>query len=57
MTNWDEMQEHFLEEEFVLRDSTLYDQQVSPIFSKQYGINEKATILEAPYFDVTKQLP
>lgn len=70
MTNWDEMQEHFLEEEFVLRDSTLHDQQVSPIenagseylrsvffFSKQYGINEKATILEAPYFDVTKQLP
>ena len=31
MTNWDEMQEHFLEEEFVLRDSTLHDQQVSHI--------------------------
>ena len=31
MTNWDEMQEHILEEEFVLHDSTLHDQQVSPI--------------------------
>ena len=68
MTNWEEMQEHFLEEEFVLRDSTLHDQQVFHIenagseylrnfFSKQYGINDRATILEAPYFDVTKQLP
>lgn len=68
MTNWDEMQEHFLEEEFVLRDSTLHDQQVSHIenagseylrifFSKQYGISERATNLEAPYFDVTKHLP
>lgn len=67
MTNWEEMQEHFLEEEFVLRDSTLHDQQVFHIenagseylrsfFSKQYGINDRATILEAPYFDVTKQL-
>ena len=62
------MQEHFLEEEFVLRDSALHEQQVSVIedagsaylrkyFSKNCGINDRATILEAPYFDVTKQSP
>ena len=59
MTTWEKMQEHFLEEEFVLRDSALHEQQVSVIedagsaylrkyFSNDYGINDRATILEAP---------
>ena len=68
MTTWEKMQEHFLEEDFLLRDSTQHEQQLSVIenagsqylrtfFSKQYGINGVPAMLEAPYYDVTKQLP
>lgn len=68
MTSWEKMQEHFTEEEFVLRNSDRHEEQVSTIenagseylrkyFSKEYGINKRAKILEAPYFNVTKQLP
>lgn len=66
MTTWEKMQEHFLEED--LRDSTQHEQQLSVIenagsqylrtfFSKQYGINGVPAMSEAPYYDVTKQLP
>lgn len=68
MTTWEKMQEHFLEEEFDLRNSALHEQQVSVMenaasqylrkyFSKHYGINNRAKISEAPYFHVTQQLP
>ena len=68
MTSWEQMQEHFLEEDFTLRDSNSREQQVSliedassnyvrKIFSKEYGITGRAKISEAPYFDITKQLP
>lgn len=68
MTDWDKMQEHFTEEEFVLRNCIRHENQVKKIenagskylreyFSKEYGINDRAKILEAPYFNVTKQLP
>lgn len=67
-TNWEQMQEHFTEEEFVLRSSDHHEEQVSIIenagsdylkkyFSKEFGINDRAKIMEAPYFNVTKQLP
>lgn len=67
MATWEEMQEHFLEEDFVLRDSIRHEEQLSVIenaaseylhkfYSKHYGINDRAKILDAPYFDVTKQL-
>lgn len=68
MTSWEQMLEHFLEEDFILRDSTSHEQRVSLIedagsnylrkfFSKNYGITSRAKISEAPYFDITKQLP
>ena len=68
LTSWEQMQEHFTEEEFVLRTSNDHEEQVSTIenagseylktyFSKEYGITNRAKIMEAPYFDVTKQLP
>ena len=68
MTSWEKMQNYFLEEDFLLRDSNRHEQQVSSIedagskylgnfFSKNYGINGRAKISEAPYFNVTKQLP
>ena len=68
MTSWEQMLEHFLEEDFILRDSTSDEQRVSLIedagsnylrkfFSKNYGITGRAKISEAPYFDITKQLP
>jgi len=68
MTTWGKMQEHFTEEEFVLHRSNLHEKQVYTIenavskylreyFSKEYGINNREKIIEAPHFDVTKQLP
>lgn len=68
MTTWEKMQEHFMEEEFVLRSSDVHEKQVYTIqnagskylreyFSKEYGINNRAKIVEAPHFDVNKQLP
>ena len=68
MTDWETMQEPFTEEEFLLRNHTLHQQQLSDIenaglpflknyFSKQYGINRRSVLSEIPDFDVTKQLP
>lgn len=68
MTSWEQMQEHFTGEEFVLRTNNGHEEQLSLMenagssylknyFSKEYGINDRAKITEAPYFDVTKQLP
>lgn len=68
MTDWETMQEHFTEEEFLLRDNDLHEQQLSDIenagspllekcFSKQYGINRRSILTNFPDFDVTKQLP
>ena len=68
MTDWETMQHHFTEEEFLLRDSNWHEQQLSDIenagspflkqyFSKQYDINRRSLLSEIPDFDVTKQLP
>ena len=68
MTDWESMQQHFTEEEFLLRDSDWHEHQLSDIenagspflrkyFSKQYGINRRSSLCNIPDFDVTKQLP
>ena len=68
MTDWETMQQFFLEEEFLLRDCEWHEQQLSDIenagspflkdyFSKQYGINRRSFLSKIPDFDVTKQLP
>lgn len=55
-----------MEEDFLLRSKDLYDYHLSNIeqieylyqhFSKEYGINKRSILLDAPYFDVTEQLP
>ena len=66
MRDWETTQEHFTEEEFLLRDHTLHEQQLSDIenaglpflknyFSKQYGINRRSVFSEIPDFDATRQ--
>ncbi|XP_068704496.1 uncharacterized protein [Montipora foliosa] len=68
MATWEEMQEHFVEEDFVLRDSIQHEEQLSVIenaateylckfYSKHYGINDRGKILDALHFDATQQLP
>jgi len=56
MTSWEKMQKHFVEEDFLLRDSNRHEQQVSSMEDAS-SINGRAKISEAPYFNVTKQLP
>lgn len=50
MTTCEKMQEHFTIENAGSKYLREY-------FSKEYGINNRAKIIEAPHFDVTKQLP
>ena len=66
MTDFDEMQLNFVEEDFMLRSKELHDYHPNNIeqnedlhqhFSKEYGINKRGILLDAPYFDVTEQLP
>lgn len=66
MTDFDEMQLSFVEEDFLLRSKELYDYHLNNIeqnedlhqhFSKEYGINKRSILRDAPYFDVTEQLP
>lgn len=55
-----------MEEDFLLRSIELHDYHLINIeqnedlhqhFSKEYGINKRSILLDAPYFDVTEQLP
>lgn len=55
-----------MEEDFLLRSIELHDYHLNNIeqnedlhqhFSKEYGINKRSILLDAPYFDVTEQLP
>lgn len=66
MADFDEMQTKFEEEEFVLRTKELHEYHLQQLeeneglrnhFSKEYGVNKKSILLNAPYFDVTEQLP
>ena len=66
MTDFDEMQLNFVEEDFLLRSKELHDYLPNNIeqnedlhqhFSKECGINKRGILLDAPYFDVTEQLP
>ena len=66
MTDFDEMQQNFVEEDFLLRSKELRDYHLSNIeqsedlyqhFPKEYRINKRSILLDAPYFDVTEHLP
>jgi len=68
MATFNQMQNHFVEEDFELRSKDTHDLQLQKLedapstflkhyYSKQFGINSRAKILEAPYVDVTQQPP
>jgi len=68
MATFEQMQDHFIEEDFELRSKETHTLQLQKLedapssflkryYSKQYGINSRAKILEAPCVDVTQQLP
>lgn len=68
MATFDQMQELFLEEDFELRSNKKHKEQLETLenapskflqayYSKQYGINSRAKVLDAPFFNVTQQLP
>ena len=68
MATWETLQDLYLEEDFVLRDSEFHEEQLNDVintestflkkyFSKHYGINNRSALLDAPHFNVTKQLP
>ena len=66
MADFDDMQTKFEEDDFMLRSKELHEYHLQQLeeneglrthFSKEYGVNKKSILLEAPYFDVTKQLP
>ena len=66
MADFDEMQEKFREEDFELRDKDMHDYHLQQMeenpelhthFSKEYGVNKRSVLLDAPFFDVTAQLP
>lgn len=68
MADFESMQECFAEEDFLTRDRENHETQLNDLentdskflkefFSKNYGINGRSALHEAPHFDVTKQLP
>lgn len=66
MADFDDMQTKFVEEDFMLRSKELHEYHLQQLeeneglrnhFSKEYGVNKKSILLNAPYFDVTEQLP
>lgn len=66
MADFDHMQTKFVEEDFMLRSKELHEYHLQQLeeneglrnhFSKEYGVNKKTILLNAPYFDVTEQLP
>ncbi len=66
MADFEAMQSLFTEEEFDLRNKDLHDYHLEQMeedpslaehYSKEYGVVKRSILLEAPYFDVTQQLP
>lgn len=68
MATFETMQNHFLEEDFQLRDLPIHLKQLQKLenapcsylrtfFSKNYGVNRRSELLNAPFFDVCQQLP
>ena len=68
MATFEEMQNLFFQDDFELRSQKEHDQQLQKLenatskflqsyYSKQYGINTRAEVLDAPFFTVTQQLP
>ena len=66
MTDFGEMQSNFEEDNFLLRTKELHNYHLQQLeenealnkhFSKEYGITKRSILLDAPYFNVTEQLP
>lgn len=66
MTDFEEMQTKFEEDDFLLRCKDLHEYHLKNMeeneglykhFSKEYGINKRSILLDAPYIDVTEQMP
>ena len=66
MTDFGEMQSNLEEDNFLLRTKELHNYHLQQLeenealhkhFSKEYGITKRSILLDAPYFNVTEQLP
>ena len=66
MADFEQMQTIFTEEGFDLRDEETHSYHLQQLqdnlalyqhFSKEYGVVRKTVLLDAPYFNVTRQLP
>jgi len=66
MADFEAIQAMFTEEEFRLRDEELHVYQLNQLqenpflkqhYSKEYGVVTRSALMDAPYFDVTRQLP
>ena len=66
MADFDDIQSKFRETDFELRDKDMHDYHLQQMeenpelhthFSKEYGVTKRSVLLDAPYFDVTEQLP
>lgn len=66
MTDFEGMQCKFEEDDFVLRTKELHEYHLQQLedneglyehFSKEYGVTSRSILLDAPYFDVTEQVP
>lgn len=66
LADFDQMQTIFTEEEFELRNQEIHSYHLQQLednptlyqhFSKEYGVVKRSVLLDAPYFDITRQLP
>ena len=66
MGGFEDIQSKFDENDFQLRDDELHDYHLGQLeaneglhthLSKEYGVNKRSVLLEAPYFSVTDHLP
>ena len=66
MADFEAIQSMFTEEEFDLRSKELHEYHLNQLqehsslcehYSKEYGVVTRSILMDAPYFDVTQQLP
>ncbi|XP_031549388.1 uncharacterized protein LOC116286933 [Actinia tenebrosa] len=68
MTNFEQMQNYYKEEEFLLRTKEDHEEHLNKIenapskylkeyYSKHFGINRRTNLINVPHFDVCEQLP
>jgi len=66
MADFESMQTLFTEEDFDLRSKEMHEYHLEQLhnnpelynhYSKEYGVVKRSILMDAPYFNVTKQLP